>query len=303
MRHGFALAIAALLLGGCSTLYAPFEGDAPAPKAEGSIPLSSVPSTIPSLDNDRAQMDDQINAKRVASLKQRVDAFKTTGDPEAPVETKAPVVPVAAEPAPMPTPVAEVPPAPEPTVPPPAAEPKVSMSVSGNPSKVVQEVAAVFPTAPAVAQTPSAPPLAPEPAPAMPAPTVAPLPEKAPLVLRPLPPVAESTRIASLGEVTFRVGSAKLSQQDLSRLADMIRHLENIQAQGTYVVEGYASVDPSPKRAFANATLAYDRARAVADALIFLGVDAERISVHGRSTQNPYNDGSANRRAVVWFKQ
>jgi outer membrane protein OmpA-like peptidoglycan-associated protein len=179
------------------------------------------------------------------------------------------------------------------------------MSVSGSPSKIVQDVAAVFPTAPAAAETP--PPAAakpePDPAAAMPVPMAAPLPEKAPLALRPLPPVAEMTHMTSLGEVTFRIGGAKLSQQDLSRLADMIRHLENIQAQGTYVVEGYASVDQSPKRAFANATLAYDRARAVADALIFLGVEAERISVHGRSTQSPYNDGSPNRRAVVWFKQ
>ena len=127
---------------------------------------------------------------------------------------------------------------------------------------------------------------------------------------RSLPAPPAPTPAAGLGEplatIQFAVNSTNLDQRDI----DILRQVADISAQSGAAVRviGHASGGANtPAAQQANQDVSVARARAVANALIALGVPRQRLTFEGRSDLVPlFDEGTAagaagNRRAEVYL--
>lgn len=264
--------------------------------------LSSVPETMPSLDNDRAQMETDIQQSRVQVLKERMAALKdekaaeaeqavrdvTINDaPDGPTKVNVPVQPDVQVSAQVDNPADKV--------------KNVLAQTSGHAASAfagMKELAATeeMPI-PAAGDNEAEVAEAPRPAPAS-------SPEE---VKRKLADVFVSRDTYShyLGAIMFANGQKELTQKQMGELSTMVERLLKKNAKGTYVVQGFSSFDKNrtTQSDFANLKLSLKRAEVVRDALVFMGVNRENIHLEAHGIDNPYNLEQPNRRALVWFQQ
>lgn len=215
--------------------------------------LSTVPSTVPSLDNDRAKLEEQsLEADRAQALKQRNEVL--SGDTASPATPGTPA-PAAVKPAP-------------------------------------KAVVGVKPQQPA--QQPASTPAAPQAADASPV-------KPGPTEVFPKPGSIEFF----LGEFKFAPGATTLGDKDIARLDAMTQPFMGKGVQGIFMVEGYASADKdrTAKSDISNMELAIERAQAVRDTLVTLGVPPQRIRTISPGIANPHGLSGSNRRALLWFVQ
>lgn len=118
-----------------------------------------------------------------------------------------------------------------------------------------------------------------------------------------LPPLGQFR--VYLGEFTFARGQKALGEADLERLSEILQPLLNRQVQGTFLVEGYASVDTKRtlKGDLNNMVLSLERANALEEGLKFMGVESDRIRVQALGQTNPHKLAGNRPRAVLWLIQ
>ncbi len=284
-QHRFGLAVTVLLaLSACSSGLGPS--------------LSSVPATMPSLDNDRAQIESDIQDSRVSTLRDRMKAMKegTTEDltindaPDTPTALTAPIkqgVSVKAQ--------AENP----------------TQKVTETVSDTAQKASAAFEGFKTMAAEPEpVEEIITEVAEAAPAPTAPAYPAPASTqeeVKRKLADVFVSRDTYShyLGAIKFSNGQREMTQKDMATLSTMVERLLQKNAKGMFVVQGFSSFDKNrtSQSDFANLKLSLKRAEVVRDALVFMGVERENIHLEAHGIDNPYNLEQPNRRALLWFQQ
>jgi outer membrane protein OmpA-like peptidoglycan-associated protein len=283
VRSGLVVAVAALFAA-CSA-------------GAGAPALSSVPRTMPSLDNDRAQMQTDIEDSRVATLRDRMAALKDEkAEAEAAKSRDITINDAPTGPTNVSMPVHQ--------------DMKLAAQVD-NPTPQIREMLSDSATQAAAAMTglremaAPTPPAAPAAAPQQPAyPAPASTPEE---VKRKLADVfvSRDSYTHYLGAISFANGQRELTQKQLTELANMVERLLKKDAKGMFIVQGFSSVDKNrtPQTDLANLRLSLRRAEVVRDALIFMGVDRENIHLEAHGIDNPHNLPQPNRRAVVWFHQ
>lgn len=269
--------------------------------------IGSVPKGMPSLDNDRAvEQEAEMKAARVEALSRRMDALKEAGEDtsatqaeiieETIVEEKVEAIEVAAA---------------EPTIERPVinSDPDAILKRAPQEKGVVTRAkeATRKRTPRAVETTAKAKPVVAVEQPTKEVADVRPQEMAASVAAKPidvkLPPLGQFR--VYLAEFPFGRGQNKLSGDDLEKLSKVLQPLLDRQVQGTFLVEGYASVDSKRtlKGDLSNLSLSLERATALEESLKFMGVEPGRIRVQALGQTNPHKLPGNKPRAVLWLIQ